>query len=299
MALAAVQAYPCVLKPLFLSASRGVIRADSADELVAAFRRIQALMARPGMAGRGDADERRFILAEEFVPGPEVALEGLLTRGQLRVLAIFDKPDPLDGPFFEETLYVTPSRLPAATQEAIAATARAAARALGLVEGPVHAELRLGSEPRPGAEPRLAPGSGPWLIEMAARSIGGLCARALRFGVGITLEELILMHALRRDVEACVRERKPAGVLMLPIPRAGILRQVRGIESARAVPGVVEVSITATVGQPVEPPPEGGTYLGFVFARCDTPEAVEAALRSAGDSIKVKIVASDAEETVQ
>jgi hypothetical protein len=163
----------------------------------------------------------------------------------------------------------------------------------------VHAELRLGSEPRTGAETRLVPESGPWLIEMAARSIGGLCARALRFGVGITLEELILMHALRRDVEACVRERKPAGVLMLPIPRAGILRQVRGIESARAVPGVVEVSITATVGQPVEPPPEGGTYLGFVFARCDTPEAVEAALRSAGDSIKVKIVASDAEETVQ
>jgi biotin carboxylase len=293
MALAAVQTYPCILKPIFLSASRGVIRADTADELVTAFRRIRALMTRPEVSARGDAEERRFILAEEFVPGPEVALEGLLTRGQLRVLAIFDKPDPLDGPFFEETLYVTPSRLPAATQEAIAVTTRAAARALGLVEGPVHAELRLGSDPRPGAEP------GPWLIEMAARSIGGLCARSLRFGVGITLEELILMHALRRDVEACVRERKPSGVLMLPIPRAGILRQVRGVEAARAVPGVVEVALTAVVGQPVEPPPEGGAYLGFVFARGDRPEAVEAALRAAGDAIKVTIVASDAEETVQ
>jgi biotin carboxylase len=264
-----------------------VIRADSADEFVTAFRRIRALMARPDVSVRGDLEERRFILAEEFVPGPEVALEGLLTRGQLRVLAIFDKPDPLDGPFFEETLYVTPSRLPAATQDAIVATARAAARALGLTEGPVHAELRLGSKP------------GPWLIEMAARSIGGLCARALRFGVGITLEELILMHALRRDVEACVRERQPVGVLMLPIPRAGVLRQVRGIEAARAVPGIVEVSLTATVGQPVEPPPEGGAYLGFVFARGATSADVETALRTAGASIKVRIAASDAEETVQ
>ncbi|HYV85915.1 MAG TPA: ATP-grasp domain-containing protein [Patescibacteria group bacterium] len=293
MALAAVQVFPCVLKPLFLSASRGVIRADSAEQFVAAFRRIQALLSRPEVTGRGDVEERRFILAEEFVPGPEVALEGLLTRGQLRVLALFDKPDPLDGPFFEETLYVTPSRLPPPAQEAIVATARAAARALGLAEGPVHAELRLGSDPRPGSEP------GPWLIEMAARSIGGLCARALRFGVGITLEELILMHALRRDVEACVRERRPAGVLMLPIPRAGVLRQVRGIEAARAVPGVDEVSLTATIGQPVEPPPEGGAYLGFVFARGASAGEVETSLRAAGACIKARIAATDAEEAVQ
>src|SRR5882724_457853 len=179
MALAAVQTYPCVLKPLFLSASRGVIRADSAQELVTAFRRIHALMARPEVIARGDADERRFILAEEYVPGPEVALEGLLTRGQLRVLAIFDKPDPLDGPFFEETLYVTPSRLPGGVQEAIAASTARTVQALGLREGSVHAELRVNDQ-------------GPWMIEIAARSIGGLCSRTLRFDAGLSLEEVIL-----------------------------------------------------------------------------------------------------------
>jgi biotin carboxylase len=284
--LAATQHYPCVLKPLFLSASRGVIRASTAAEFVPAFRRIQALLARPEVAERGDAEARRFILAEEFVPGREVAVEGLLTRGELRILAIFDKPDPLDGPFFEETIYVTPSRLSGTVQQAIARAAQAAARALGLVEGPVHAELRLGD------------GDLPWVIEMAARSIGGLCARALRFGVGITLEELILMHALGRDVEACERERLPAGVMMLPIPQAGVLREVHGVEAAGAVPGIVEVTLSAAVGRPVEPPPEGSSYLGFLFARADAPAEVEKALRAAQACLRFRITPPD-EEIVQ
>jgi len=283
--LARQQEYPCVLKPIFLSASRGVIRADTPAEFAAAFRRIEALFRLPDVAeragiGRDDAaepggirpddaaDPRAAILVEEFAPGVEVALEGLLAGGRLKVLAIFDKPDPLDGPFFEETIYVTPSRLKDADQRAITAAVERGAAALGLVEGPVHAELRLD-------------GHGPWLIEMAARSIGGLCGRVLRFGAGITLEELILMHALRRGVEAYERERQPAGVMMMPVPRAGILREVRGVSAARGVPGIVDITISATIGKPLVPWPEGSSYPGFIFARAETPAAVEAALREA------------------
>jgi biotin carboxylase len=259
--------YPCVLKPTVLSASRGVIRADDAAGFVAAFRRVAALLRAPEVAALGEGTDE--ILVEGFIPGAEVALEGLLDAGRLHGLALFDKPDPLDGPFFEETLYVTPSRLPGAVQAAIReATARAAA-ALGLREGPVHAELRVND-------------AGPWLLELAPRSIGGLCSRTLRFGTGLTLEELILRHALRLDLASLERERRPAGVLMLPVPAAGTLRAVGGEEAARAVPGVEDVAVTVHLGQTLVPLPEGDRYLGFVFARADTPDAVEAALREAG-----------------
>ncbi|HLH25506.1 MAG TPA: ATP-grasp domain-containing protein [Chloroflexota bacterium] len=258
--------YPCVLKPIALAASRGVIRADDPAEFVQAFRRIAAMLAADG-AGQ------THLLVESFLPGPEVALEGLLLDGALRVLALFDKPDPLDGPYFEETLYVTPSRLPATTRAAIAATAGRAAAALGLRDGPLHAELRVGD-------------GGPYVLEVAARSIGGLCSNALRFGTGLSLEELILRHALAAHAgagEAVLPEREAcaAGVLMLPIPRAGTLRAVRGRAEALTVPGVEEVTITIPLGQPVVPLPEGDRYLGFVFARAATPAAVEAALREA------------------
>jgi hypothetical protein len=239
-------------------------------EFVAAVQRIARILA-------GAGDTSRTLLAEEFVPGAEVALEGLLVGGALQTLALFDKPDPLDGPFFEETIYVTPSRLPAAVQAELATVTARAAAALGLREGPVHAELRVG--------PR-----GPRVIEVAARSIGGLCSRALRFGTGMTLEELILRHALGRKIESYERERRPAGVMMLPIPRAGRLRAVTGTEAARAVPGIEEIVITTHRGQELVPLPEGWQYLGFVFARAQTPEAVEQALRAAHARLHVEIV---------
>src|SRR5574341_200171 len=191
--------FPCVLKPLVLSASRGVIRADTRAEFAAAWRRIAAILTEPDVRARGDGASK--ILVEDFVPGVEVSLEGMLTEGGLATLAIFDKPDPLDGPFFEETIYVTPSRLPEATQKAVAAATGQAARALGLSDGPVHAELRINDE-------------GPWLIELAARSIGGLCSRTLRFGTGMSLEEIILRHALGIELDTLERERQPAGVMM-------------------------------------------------------------------------------------
>jgi biotin carboxylase len=258
--------YPCVLKPLALSASRGVVRANDEREFVAAFRRISAILEMTDVSLPDEA--RRALLVEEFIPGVEVALEGLLVGGTLHVLAIFDKPDPLNGPFFEETIYVTPSRLPEAAQARIAAVTRDACSALGLTEGPVHAELRVSER-------------GPVVLEVAARSIGGLCSRTLTFGTGLSLEELILCHALGRPLESLERERRAAGVMMIPIPRAGRLTAVHGTDEAAGVDGIEEVAITMHPGQDVVPLPEGWQYLGFIFARAETPDAVEQALRQA------------------
>ena len=267
-------AFPCVLKPLSLSASRGVIRANTIEQFVVAFKRIAALLARDDVAVTGDA--ARYLLAEEYVPGLEVALEGLLIGGTLHVLALFDKPDPLEGPFFEETIYVTPSRLPDRVQRAIRATTAAACAALGLTEGPVHAELRVNDD-------------GPWVLEVAARSIGGLCSRTLRFGTGMTLEEIILRHALGWTIDTLERERPAAGVMMIPIPKAGVLNNVQGLREAKATRLVEDVVISAHVGQEVVPLPEGWQYLGFIFARGDAPADVEDALRIAHSVLRFGI----------
>jgi biotin carboxylase len=261
--------YPCVLKPLCLSASRGVIRADTPEQFVAAHETLSRILAEPAVAALGLAARR--YLVERFVPGPEVALEGLLDGGRLRVLALFDKPDPLDGPYFEETIYVTPSRLPEAAQRAVADCAARAAEALGLVTGPVHAELRVG-------------GQEPVLIEIAARPIGGRCSRVLRFGEEpdvMSLEELLLRQATGSAIPTWEREVEPAGVMMIPTPRAGVLRGVRGADAALAVAGVEGIEMTAYPGQRLVPLPAASRYLGFIFARAVTPEAVEAALRRA------------------
>jgi biotin carboxylase len=270
-AAAARVAYPCVLKPRVLSASRGVIRADDPASFVAAFARIGAILREPDVAALGEGTDT--ILVEGFVPGREVALEGLLEDGVLRTLALFDKPDPLDGPFFEETLYVTPSRLPAATQAVVADVAARAARALGLTDGAVHCELRL----RAGTAGALE----PVVLEIAARSIGGLCGRTLRFGTGLSLEELILRRALGRPVASLERERAAAAVMMIPIPRGGVLEEVRGLDAARAVPLIEDVTISLHKGQEVVPLPEGSRYLGFIFSRAAGPAEAEAALREA------------------
>ncbi len=253
-AVARRAAYPCVLKPRVLSASRGVIRADDQAAFVAAFARIRAILREPDVAALGEGTDT--ILVEGFVPGTEVALEGLLEDGALRTLALFDKPDPLDGPFFEETIYVTPSRLPAATQAAVAAVAARAARGAGGALEPV-------------------------VLEIAARSIGGLCGRTLRFGTGMSLEELILRRALGRPVDSLERERTAAAVMMIPIPRAGILEEVRGLDAARAVPRIEDITISLHKGQEVVPLPEGSRYLGFIFSRAAAPAEAEAALRAA------------------
>jgi biotin carboxylase len=268
--LAALVGLPCVVKPTSLSASQGVIRADTVAEALAAVGRARSIAVKAG------ASPDQPLLVEEFVHGPEVAVEGVLTNGELSVLAVFDKPDPLDGPFFEETLYVTPSRLGATELRAVTTTTQAATRALNLREGPVHAELRVR-------------GGRAWVIEVAARSIGGLCSRTLEFGTGMSLEYLILAHALGRPVDSLQRAHAAAGVLMLPIGAGGILAEVAGRERALAVPGIVGIELTIAPGRMLVPLPEGNRYLGFVFARGDRPEHVEAALRAALAELDVRL----------
>jgi biotin carboxylase len=269
--------YPCVVKPLILSASCGVVRANDEEEFESAFRRIGALLTNLNLVA---VDEQaRWILVEDFVPGVEVALEGLLTKGVLQPLAMFDKPDPLDGPYFEETVYVTPSRLSSDLQQKIVACANQTAKALGLREGPVHGEFRVNE-------------NGVWVIEMAARAIGGRCSRTLDFAAGMSLEELILRHALRMPLPPLARQEQAAGVMMLPIPYSGRLHEVRGQAEARAVPGVVELTITAEPGDELIPLPEGTRYLGFLLTRGKTPEDVERSLRDAHHRLTVVISAS-------
>jgi biotin carboxylase len=271
--------YPCVLKPLCLSASRGVIRASTSEELVAAHGVLTAILNSPDVVAQGRS--ARYYLVESFVPGPEVALEGLVDGGRLRVLALFDKPDPLEGPYFEETIYVTPSRLDEATQRVLAECAERAVRAMGLVTGPVHAELRVNQQ-------------GPWLIEAAARPIGGRCSRVLRFGHApdpMSLEELILRQALGMPIATFQRETTPAGVMMIPTPGAGVLREVLGVEAARRTPGIEDVEITAHVGQRLVPRPAGSQYVGFIFARAGTAAAAETALRQAHRRLRFVLAA--------
>ena len=259
--------WPCVLKPLLLTASRGVMRADDPETLRQRFLRLRRLLLSPELLAI-DPVASRLILIESFIPGPEVALEGLLFGDALHTLALFDKPDPLDGPFFEETIYVTPSRLPPATQAAIDAAVASAARAVGLDSGPVHAELRLGA-------------GTPVVIDLAARPIGGLCSRSLRFSRDVPLEELVIRQALGQDIRDLARERQASGVMMIPIPRAGILTGVSGADAARALPGIDDVVVSVRPGETLVPLPEGGSYLGFIFARAESPAAVEEALRRA------------------
>ncbi len=268
--------FPCVVKPLRLAASQGVIRANSPEEFRAAIERIRALVESPEIQATREADLDR-VLVERYVPGAEVAVEGLLTRGRLRILAIFDKPDPLEGPYFEETIYVTPSRQPEAMRERIEDCAAYTARALGLTHGPVHAEFRVNED-------------GPWVLEMSPRPIGGLCSRALRFGPErILLEELLVRHALGLPGSDLDREEDASGVMMIPVPKTGILRSVAGEADARAVGGVSEIEITARLADKIAAWPEGSSYLGFIFARGKSPGEVETALHGAHGNLKFEI----------
>lgn len=263
--------FPVVLKPLGLSGSRGVIRANDAQEFREAFARIQRLLARPQIrSARAGLEDQ--ILVETFIEGREFAVEGVMTQGTLTTFAIFDKPDPLDGPFFEETIYVAPSRAPEREQVAMREGVAHAARALGLSHGPIHAECRVGGD------------GTVYVLEVAGRPIGGLCGRVLSFtgpAGTASLEQVLLEHALGRTIDAWTREAGAAAVMMVPIPGAGRLKGVDGQEDARGVPGVFDVRMTAKPDQMLEPLPEAGSYLGFIFARAADPAGAESAVRTA------------------
>jgi biotin carboxylase len=271
---AAQVGFPCVVKAVSLSASQGVLRADDPAGAAAAARRIRRVLA---AAGRPSAEP---LLVEEYLPGPELSIDGLLSDGRLTVTAVFDKPETPQGPTFEETVLITPSRLPGPVLAAAVVTARRAARALGLTHGPIHAELRVDQR---GGRAR------PAMLELAARSIGGLCSRALRFGSGSSLEELVLANALGHPAAPACHVTRPSGVLMLPVPRSGVLRAVEGRAAAAVVPGITGLTITIPAGQRVRPLPDGDRYLGFVFAEGGTCEQVQQALAAARRQLRVVI----------
>jgi biotin carboxylase len=272
--------YPCVIKPLSLSASQGVMRADDREEFLAGMERLKLLFERPDLRTQRELDFSQ-ALVEEYLPGLEVALEGILVDGELKLLAIFDKPDPLEGPYFEETIYAVPSLLPAQVQTAIRQTAENAIRAIGLTHGPVHAEFRINQR-------------GIWTIEVAPRPIGGLCARSLEFQSPehenlISLEELILREAIGEDISHWEREKLASGVMMIPVPSSGVLEKVDGVEEARHTRGITEVEITARLRDAIVAWPEGSSYLGFIFAKGESAKEVVNALRSAHARLRFTI----------
>jgi biotin carboxylase len=268
--------FPCVVKPLRRAASQGVIRANAPEEFQAAVERIRKLLESPEVQVEREPESDR-LLVERYIAGSEVSVEGLLTRGKLRILAIFDKPDPLEGPYFEETIYVAPSRLPDEMYDRVIDCAEKTVAALGLTHGPVHAEFRVNDE-------------GPWVLEAAARPIGGLCARAVRFGQQrSTLEELLVRHALGMSGTDVDREEDASGVMMIPVPKSGVLERMEGEEQARATAGIEDVQITARVHDFIAAWPDGSSYLGFIFARGKSPQEVESALRQAHGQLKFEI----------
>ena len=262
--------FPCVVKAVSLSASQGVLQADDPAAAVEAARRIRTVL------DEAERPASEPLLIEEYLPGPELSIDGILAAGDLAVTAVFDKPGTPDGPTFEETLLVSPSRLAPGTLAAAVRTAAAAARSLGLSTGPIHAELRVGDR-------------GPAMLELASRSIGGLCSRALRFPGGASLEEIVLASALGRPILAATGSLRPCGVFMLPVPRAGILRAVEGRAAALAMPGITGLTITIPPGQRVRPLPDGDRYLGFIFAEGGTGPEVEHALTAASQRLRVLI----------
>lgn len=267
--------YPSVLKPTFLSASQGVIRVNNPEEFVNAFKQIVKIISDP--SNRKKSPEKKDeILVEDYIPGTEVAVEGMLIDGEFKLLAIFDKPDPLEGPYFVETIYVTPSQYPQNIQDKIVQVTKNGIKALGLTSGPVHAEMRINEQ-------------GIWILEIAARSIGGLCSRVLRFANEMSLEELILRHAIGEDIEQIEREKKAAGVMMMPVLKSGILKEIKNLELAKKIDGVEDIVITIAPEQKLEPLPRGSKYLGFIFARGDTPQFAEEAIRDAYNKLEVVV----------
>jgi len=264
--------YPAVIKPVGLSGSRGVIRVNNSSELGQAVQRIQAMLQQEVQL---DPDVARLLLVEAFIPGAEVAVEGMLMAGKLRILTVFDKPDPMDGPYFEETYYTTPSRQAPEVLAGLQHTVQAACAAYGLREGPIHAECRLNAE-------------GVWILEVAARTIGGLCGRLLQFGTGYSLEELVLAQAMGKNLPIEIAQQG-AGVLMIPIPKAGILKRVEGILAAQRIPYIESVEIQIREGHELVPLPEGSSYLGFIFARAPSAEQAEAALRAAHACLNIVV----------
>jgi biotin carboxylase len=265
--------FPCVIKPTFLSASQGVLRVNNEQEFKEGFQILTDLLSQKKIKKRG-GEEANYIMVEEYIPGNEVSIEGIVSQGKLKILAIFDKPEPLEGPTFEETIFVTPTTLSGSMQSSLYETAQQAMETLGIVKGPVHIEVRINS-------------NGNYILECASRSIGGMCSKILEFQGGMSLEELILRSSLGRNIEKSNLSDTAKGVMMMPIKNSGKLKEMRGVEEAISVDGITDLQITIKPGEMLDPLPKGDRYLGFLFAEGKNQEMVIKDLKNAWSKIEV------------
>ena len=254
--------WPCVIKPLNMSASRGVIRTNNKDEFITACERL-----RPIIADSQEEFEQRHLLIEDYIDGIEIAYEGFLQNGELETITIFDKPDPLTGPYFAETIYVTPTALSDELQLSIKKVIQKACLAYGLRSGAIHAECRIDSENR------------IWILEVASRTIGGDCARVLD-NENFSIEELAILLAIGQPVTPYIAEQA-RGVMMIPIRQKGLLKRVEGLLQASKIKHIDKIDIIIGEGHELIPLPEGNQYLGYIFASAESTEQVTAAIREA------------------
>lgn len=260
--------YPVVIKPLMLSGSRGVIRANNEAEFITAVEILKDIVAQEP----GSGYEQSHFLVEEFLQGDEVALDGFMQQGKLIPLALFEKPEPLNGPYFEESYYITPDRHNPTTQQQIWQEVERCCHAYGITHGPIHAEARLTSK-------------GIVLLEMASRTIGGQCAQLLEYTLGCTLEEVI-MRLMCMETPTTTTPEQHAGVLMIPIPEKGLLKRIEGLTEAQQIKHITSVELFIQPGYEMVPLPQGSSYLGFIFARAKTFKATFEALRLAHSKLR-------------
>jgi hypothetical protein len=258
--------YPCVAKPVTLSASRGVIRVDNEQQLVAALSRIFGIIESSG------PEHPRVVLIESYIPGSEYVVEGLLSGGNWQTIIIFGKPNPLEGPFFEETIYIAPPDLEIGVKRNMIEVVRRACAVYGLEHGPIHAECRVNE-------------AGVWLIELTPRTIGGKCSRLFELGTSVALEDIVILNSLGRQVSISP-PTEFIGVMMIPVPGPGIVRRIEGINAASSVEHIEAIEIDVKPGQQLVPWPEGSSYPGFIFARGSRSQLVLNALNKAHKTLR-------------
>lgn len=269
--------YPVVVKPCRGSASQGVIRANDEHTLRQAYRRLRRIIRDHELDNGGRPPSAHLV--ERYLPGSELSCELLLQYGAPEVITEFGKPLPLTGPYFEESIYLTPPALGAALRREVHELSMAAAKALGFYHGPAHCEIRLTPD-------------GPKVLEIAGRLLGGACAGSFRDRLGEDLDALLLRSALgeRITLPAPADDAPTVGALMIPVPGEGRVVAVRGDDGARRVPGVRDVSLQTEPGEIVVPFPEQACYaVGFVSASGPDEAAVVGSLGQAAAQISLEL----------
>lgn len=268
--------FPVVIKPTYGQGSLGVIRADTVDEFEKAFQYTSRIIVDLDMRPSAVRD-RSGILVEQYIPGEEYTVELLMHEGKPYSLAVFEKPDPLEGPYFEEGIYVTPIRRDEKIRSLLVEAAIRGSRALGIETGPCHCELRLSGEL-------------PYILEIAARPIGGFCSQVFADLMGFDLHDLVLQNAVGLPVmPPPIADGVALGVMMLPVPGRGNLARVSGVDRALDIDGIMSVKIHVEAGSRILPYPEQSCYIGTVLATGSSADEVVARLKSAAKAVSFEL----------